>query len=112
MEVDVEVLDVNDAEARALLLRIDPLAELAVNQQQLQIRLLELTPTVSPGLLAMWEASAAGVLDRPHPPRWRERAFDFTPQFYVLITCRDERHQRELLERFQTEGLDCQAKLG
>src|SRR3954447_13680405 len=29
MEVDVEVLDVNDAEARALLLSIDPLAQLA-----------------------------------------------------------------------------------
>src|SRR5215212_9068774 len=28
-EVDVEVLDVNDAEARALLLAIDPLAQLA-----------------------------------------------------------------------------------
>src|SRR5215469_18937044 len=28
MEVDVEVLDVNDAEARALLLSIDPLAQL------------------------------------------------------------------------------------
>jgi len=29
MEVDVEVLDVNDDEARTLLLTIDPLAELA-----------------------------------------------------------------------------------
>src|SRR5256885_2068559 len=35
MEVDVEVLDVNDAEARALLLSIDPLAELALHQEQI-----------------------------------------------------------------------------
>jgi hypothetical protein len=60
MEVEIEVLDVNDEEARALLLSIDPLAELAAHQQQLHIRLLELTPTVSPELRAMWEASAAG----------------------------------------------------
>jgi hypothetical protein len=43
MEVEVENLDVSDEEARALLLSIDPLAELAVNQEQLQSRLMELT---------------------------------------------------------------------
>src|SRR3981081_4187975 len=35
MEVEVEVLDVSDAEARALLLSIDPLAALAQTQEQL-----------------------------------------------------------------------------
>ena len=44
MEVDVEVLDVNDDEARALLLSIDPLAALAETQEQLHRRLMELTP--------------------------------------------------------------------
>src|SRR5207253_6014033 len=44
MEVDVEVLDVNDDEARALLLSIDPLAALAQTQEQLRDRLRELTP--------------------------------------------------------------------
>jgi hypothetical protein len=46
--MDVEILDVNDEEARALVLSIDPLAELEVNQEQLQMRLMEQTPTVSP----------------------------------------------------------------
>ena len=50
MEVDVEVLDVNDEEARALLLSIDPLAALAETQTQLHDRLLELTPAISPEL--------------------------------------------------------------
>src|SRR5215470_4331009 len=40
MEVEVEVLDVNDAEARALLLSIDPLAVLAETQRQLHDRLM------------------------------------------------------------------------
>jgi hypothetical protein len=31
-------------------------------------------------------------------------------QYWVLIECRDEKHQVELLKRFQAEGLPCQAK--
>ena len=42
MEVDVEVLDVNEDEARALLLSIDPLAALAQMQEQIHRRLLEI----------------------------------------------------------------------
>ena len=111
MEVDVEILDVNDEEARALLLSIDPLAELAVNQEQLQTRLMELTPAVSPELRQMWEAAASRALGTPPGPPARDRGNSFAHQFYVLITCRDEQHQVELLQRFQTEGLECQAKL-
>src|SRR5437773_21215 len=54
MEVDVEVLDVDDAEARALLLSIDPLASLAQTQETLHRRLLELTPAKSPDLDCAW----------------------------------------------------------
>src|ERR687884_440227 len=57
MEVDVEVLDVSDEEARALLLSIDPLASLAQVQGQLYDRLRELTPAGSAELEAAWEAS-------------------------------------------------------
>ena len=32
-------------------------------------------------------------------------------QFLVLVTCRDERQQVELLGRFRSEGLDCKALL-
>src|SRR5436305_11991757 len=58
LEVDVEILDVNDEEARTLLLSIDPLAELAQTQEQLHQRLLELTPAVPPELEAAWRATA------------------------------------------------------
>src|SRR6266852_1890706 len=44
MEVDVEVLDVTEEEARKLLLTIDPLAALAEQQDQLRQRLLDITP--------------------------------------------------------------------
>jgi hypothetical protein len=32
-------------------------------------------------------------------------------QWYVLVTCRDEKQQVELLTRFQAEGLTCKAVL-
>ena len=57
MEVDVEILDVNDEEARALLLSIDPLAALAQTQEQIHQRLMELTPAESPELEAAWQAA-------------------------------------------------------
>src|SRR5208283_2512211 len=44
MEVDVEILDVTEEEARKLLLTIDPLASLAEEQDQLHQRLMEMTP--------------------------------------------------------------------
>ena len=70
MVVDVEVLDVNDDEARALLLSIDPLASLA-HPQQLQDRLLEITPVSDADLRAAWEAAANPELARllTEPPR-------------------------------------------
>ena len=112
MEVEVEILDVNDKEARALLLSIDPLAQLAVQQEQLQTRLLEMTPTVSPELRAMWQQSAEGALAASAEPPRREVTYDGVMHYYVLIACRGDLHQRELLERFRGEGLDCEAKIG
>jgi hypothetical protein len=62
---------------------------------------------VSEDLRAAWEAAVQTALaDRPR------RSFDGVPeQFLVLITCCDERHQVELLERFRAEALDCKALL-
>ena len=107
MEVEVEVLDVSDEEARALLLSIDPLATLARTQEQLRDRLVELTPTDSEELRAAWQAAAEAVLGE-RPPR---RVDSIPEQFLVLVTCRDERQQVELLERFKRDGLDCKALL-
>jgi hypothetical protein len=108
MEVDVEILDVNDDEARALLLSIDPLAALAETQEQIHRRLLELTPTPSEELQAVWraaaEASLAAAAAPESPPREALPA-----QFLILITCRDEGQQIDLLKRFGAEGFECKA---
>ena len=62
MEVDVEILDVNDEEARVLLLSIDPLAALAQTLDQLRQRLLELAPPVPADLQAAWQQAAEEAL--------------------------------------------------
>ncbi len=107
MEVDVEVLDVTDDEARALLLSIDPLAALAETQEQLRERLQTLAPPVPPELEAAWQAAAEGCLVLPHPKELPE--VDLREQWNVLVECRDEKQQVELLGRFQGEGLRCKA---
>ena len=114
MEVDVEVLDLTDEEARVLLLSIDPLADLALLQNQIHERLMDLTPTDSPDLEALWKEAQETIdsafkensEEESSPPR------ELKQQFMVLIPCRDEEHQVELLERFQSEGLECKAVLG
>ncbi|HKI31000.1 MAG TPA: hypothetical protein VKA46_03985 [Gemmataceae bacterium] len=109
MEVEVEVLDVNDDEARTLLLTIDPLAKLAEQQEQLRQRLTELAPPVPPELAEAWQAAAEACLERPKGKGLRGEALE--EQWYVLVTCRDEKHQVELLGRFKGEGLTCKAVL-
>jgi hypothetical protein len=105
MLVDVEVLDVTDDEARALLLSIDPLASLAETQEELHRRCLELTPTPSPDLEVAWRETVTRAATPPEPPpaaQWPER-------FIVMIECQDEKQQVELLTRFHKEGLECKA---
>jgi hypothetical protein len=109
MEVEVEVLDVSDEEARVLLLSIDPLAELAQQQQQLVERLEELVPEVPEDLRAAWEATAQAALE-PAPPESQQHEA-LVEQYLVLITCKNEAEQRDLLRRFTAEGLPCKALL-
>jgi hypothetical protein len=110
MEVDVEILDVTDEEARKLLLTIDPLASLAVQQEQIRQRLLEITPVQSPALRTAWQTTADALLEKDH----RDPPFGFQEipeQFLVMVKCRDEKQQVELLARFKEEGLTCKALL-
>jgi hypothetical protein len=110
MEVEVEVLDVTEDEARALLLSIDPLAALAEAQEQIHARLLEVAPVVPEELQAVWRAEAEAALAAV-PEATTPGAQAVREQFLVLVTCRDERQQVELLEKFRREGLDCRALL-
>jgi hypothetical protein len=110
MEVDVEVLDVTEEEARKLLLTIDPLASLAEEHNQIRERLLHFTPAESPELQLAWQTAVDALLDTPHkdpPPGFKT----LTEQYLILVTCADETEQVELLTRFMKEGVKCKALL-
>ena len=110
MQVEVEVLDVNEEEARKLMLTIDPLASLAEQQDQLHERLLEITPATFPELDLLWQSTADALLHSPlpDPPAGSP---SIPEQFMILVTCRDEKEQVELLQQFQEKGLQCKALL-
>ncbi len=102
-------LDLTDDEARTLLLSLDPLAELAETQEQIHDRLRELTQAPSPELEALWQSTSAGCCAPAPDPK---AVPPFPEQFLVMVTCRDEKEQVELLGRFQREGLECRALVG
>jgi len=110
--LDVEVLDVNDAEARALLLAIDPLAQLAGYDDKLLEDLRQRTEKDSAAVRSLWQALQEA--DRQTRDRLRRGAAseEVPPRYFVLIACAGEEEQRLLLERFQQEGLACEAKMG
>jgi hypothetical protein len=108
-DVDVEVLDVNDAEARALLLAIDPLAQIAGYDAEGLNELRQIVEKDSAAVKSLWEAiERAGRktlkdLNRNEPPP--------PEQFLIVIECDGEEEQLALLERFHKEGLQCHAKV-
>jgi ParB-like chromosome segregation protein Spo0J len=106
--LDVEVLDVTDAEARALLLAIDPLAQLAGTDEEVLTRLREATEQDSAACRSLREA----VEQEDAAARARHKQEEvLAEQFLVVVFCADEEEQKILLQRFQGEGLHCQAKI-
>jgi hypothetical protein len=110
--VEVEVLDVSDGEARALLLAIDPLAQLAGYDDQVLTKLREQTERDSAAIKSLWQTLAESDKKMREKMRRRLEAEEAPLKFFVLVRCTDEEQQRDLLERFQQEGLDCEAKMG
>jgi hypothetical protein len=113
--VEVEVLDVNDAEARALLLSIDPLVQLADYDGKVLDELRQLARTDSDALANLWQsigkagAAVEEALDRARKDGGTDE--ELPEQFLILVECGSEDEQVELLRRFQDEGLKCKALL-
>jgi hypothetical protein len=107
MRVNVEVLDVNEAEARKLLLSIDSLAALAETDRDVVDDLAALTPADSPILKELWESLARHAAEARAA---RPAASPNVPeQFLILVECVDEAEQTRLLERWQAEGITCRS---
>jgi len=113
MEVDVEVLDVNDQEARALLLSIDPLAQLAGYDNETLAELRRITHASDDLLTNLWHSlgqSEQQTENTLKQARKKKEQTDIPEMFMVLIECETEQEQIKLLRRFKREGLKCSAK--
>ena len=116
--VDVEILDVNDAEARTLLLSLDPLAQLADYDKTM----LEQPAAAHADRLRCGSHQPVGVHRSGERCRrsssaqeaMRRRLSDgeVREQFLILVECAQRgRAAVRLLERFQAEGLKCKPLL-
>lgn len=110
-EVDVEVLDVSDAEARALILSIDPLAQLAEYDAATLDHLRKITETDNDALHNLWASveAAAAATEKALAAAREKKPEKLREQFLVLVECEDERAQAELLERLNGEGYKCKS---
>jgi hypothetical protein len=108
--VTVEIVDVNEDEARKLLLTLDPVAALAEIDARAAAELARMVETDSEALDHLWSPQAANdkaaqqALDKNDEPHVAE-------QFLILVTCDSEDHQTQLLAEFQNRGLNCKALL-
>jgi hypothetical protein len=105
------VLDVNDAEARAVLLAIDPLAQLAGYAGDTLDRLRQTVEADSAAVKSLW-LTLQEASERTQTNLKRAAENDaLRDQFLVVVECEDEQQQCELLARFSQEGLTCTAKV-
>ena len=111
-EIDVEVLDVTDDEARKLLLSIDPLAALADYDNSALEQLREITATDNATLAALWsnlhqqdQAAKEKLEDATRQPRQQLTK----EQFLVLIECTSEQDQLQMLQMLMSRGVKCRA---
>lgn len=105
LPVTVEVLEVSRDEARKLLLSLDSLSALAGVDDDAVRALLDSTEADNQELRALWDGL---VGDEPIVP---EEEDDETgvEQFLVLITCKSEKHQADVIEACVAKGWKCKA---
>jgi hypothetical protein len=68
---------------------------------------VEITPTEHEELRQAWEAAARASVERLEGRGLIRQ--EVAEQYLVLATCRDERQQVDLVERFQAGGLSSRA---
>jgi len=107
MLVEVEVLDVDDHEARKLLLSMDSVASLAEADQEVVAELQKITQADSPILRDLWSSLAKS--ESAVQAALEEAVKTPSEQFLIVVTCHDENQQVELLQEFEGRGIRCRA---
>lgn len=111
--VDVEILDVNEEEARKLLLSIDPLAALAQNDDAVLRELMEQVQTEEDAIEKLWSTIGNEDFEEPNAEE-KDLADDSGPEilkdnWMILVECADELEQTERLQELHSRGWKCKA---
>jgi len=108
--VPVLVVDLDDAETALVLATFDPLAAMAEASAEHLEALLHEVNTTDAAIQAMLADAAKGLGIVPNDKDdTRGEAIHLQEQYEVVIECKDEIHQAELLQRFLDEGLNVKA---
>ena len=105
-EVDVEVLDVNDEEAKKLLLAIDPLAQLAGTDQEVLAKLSESIEEESEAISLLWQALAKEN-PKANP---RNSQSELAEKYAVVAYCKNEKEQTILWRELKKRGIQVEMK--
>lgn len=108
--VDVEVLDVNDQEARTLLLAIDPLAALAGTDEEVLAQLQEITAKDSEAVQQLWQTIEEEEAQAKQRARQAAKGPELPEQYMILIECKSEQDQVSLFKQLKKAGHKCQLK--
>lgn len=121
--VDVEILDLREEEARELLLSLDPLARLALTDQERAETLRQLCPVQDSTLQAFFgtvgqaEEELHALIGRlgtsPFQKFPKEQASaDCSQRYLVVAECPCENEQKELVAELRARGLTCRLMAG
>ena len=112
-EVMVEILDVNEQEANALLLSLDPLAALAQFDSPTLEALRKAAATESEALQTLWDSidSSTRKTKDELKEAIQKKAPILKEQFLVLVECESEAQQLSLLDSLKKQQFRCKALL-
>jgi len=112
-EVMVEILDVNEQEANALLLSLDPLAALAQFDSPTLEALRKAASTQSETLQKLWDSidSSTRKTKEELKEAMQQKESILKEQFLVLVECESEAQQLSLLDSLKKQQFQCKALL-
>ena len=108
--VPVLVLDVDEAEADKLLVTLDPLAAMAETNAERLTELLQEIETSSEAVQQMLDSlwlSENGFEPNESVSNTEPKEVAMKSGWEIIVTCRDESHQKKLFEALKNEGVEC-----
>lgn len=108
-EIPVVYVDLSDEEEALALASIDPISAMAATDKELLDSLLRDVSSADAGVQQMLSDLAEKNGLHKDAGELSGTVDDITEKWSVLIECENEQQQRDLLERFEAEGLSCRA---